>query len=252
MYKKIIFLNMKMIKILSTVIFSVLLSSCGGKETHKEGKSTDKKMEDVIAYCNCSELTDDVSWEDNKFYWDNGHLENLYIIKGVTKKGNNETYTGVCLSKDQHDTITNKKTYKNGWLVKEVAKEKIGNEYIITRDIYYENGEPNTYKYIKTSKNSSTNITFVENYREYKSKKRITDYDIKISSGETFSLVASMHYRDGKEFSHKNASAQPVSMLNSDKTIDGGWRLDELSQDRLYEILDGLKKEFPHFNYWKN
>jgi len=216
-------------------MFSVLLFSCGGKSTDKEEKSTDKKNEDVIADCNCSELTE----ADGE-------------LKGVTKKGSKELYTGVCVTKDQYDTITNKNTFKNGWLVNEIVKEKIGNEYIITKDIDYENGEPDTYKYLKTEENNSAKLTFVKNYKEYKNKKAIIDYNITIFSGEKFSLAVSTHYRDGEEFSHKKASPQPVCMLNSYETIDGGWRLDDLSQDRLYEILDDLKKEFPHFNYWKN
>ncbi|WP_394774865.1 hypothetical protein [Flavobacterium sp.] len=226
---------MKIIKILSAVTFSVLLFSCGGKGTDKEEKNTDKKIEDVIADCNCSELTE----ADGE-------------LKGVTKKGSKDLYTGVCVTKDQYDTITNKNTFKNGWLVNEIVKEKIGNEYIITKDIDYENGEPDTYKYVKTEQNNSAKLTFVKNYKEYKKKKAIIDYNITIFSGEKFSLAVSTHYRDGNEFSHKNASPQPVCMPNSDGTIDGGWRLDGLSQDRLYEILDDLKKEFPHFNYWKN
>lgn len=242
---------MKIIKILSFVIFSVLIFSCGGKGTEKVEKSTDEKLEDVPD-CNCSELTDESSWEDNKFYWNNGHLENLYIIKGVTKKDSKEPYSGVCTTKDQYDAITNKKTYKNGWLIKDIAKEKIGNEYIITRDIDYENGEPVTYKYLKTNKDNSANITFVETYREYKNKKVIIDYDISVDSGEKFSLVVITKYRDGNEFSHKNASQQPACMPNSYKNISGGWNYDEISQDELYNVLDGLKKEFPHFNYWKN
>ncbi|MEO6174409.1 MAG: hypothetical protein ABIP27_04570 [Flavobacterium circumlabens] len=226
---------MKIIKILSAVTFSVLLFSCGEKGTDKEEKSTDKKIEDIIADCNCSELTE----ADGE-------------LKGVTKKGSKELYTGVCIIKDQYDTITNKNTFKNGWLVNEIVKEKIGNEYIITKDIDYENGEPDTYKYVKTEENNRSKLTFVKNYKEYKNKKAIIDYNITIFSGEKFSLAVSTHYRDGEEFSHKNASPQPVCMLNSYETIDGGWRLDNLSQDRLYEILDDLKKEFPHFNFWKN
>jgi hypothetical protein len=236
---------MKITKILSAVMFSVLLFSCGGKSTDKKEKSTDKKMEDVIADCNCSELTD----EDE---WDIGSLEDPYIIKGVTKKGSKELYTGICVIKDQHDTIIRKNTYKNGWLVSAIVKEKTGNEYTITKDIDYENGEPDNYKYIKTEENNSAKLTFVKNYKEYKNKKAIIDYNITIFSGEKFSLAVSTHYRDGNEFSHKNASPQPACMQNSDVTIDGGWRLDGLSQERLYKILDDLKKEFPHFNYWKN
>ena len=148
---------MKIIKILSAVTFSVLLFSCGGKGADKEEKSTDKKIENIIADCNCSELTE----ADGE-------------LKGVTKKGSKELYTGVCITKDQYDTITNKNTFKNGWLVKEIVKEKIGNEYIITKDIDYENGEPETYKYVKTEENNSAKLAFVKNYKEYKNKKSKT------------------------------------------------------------------------------
>lgn len=235
---------MKTIKILSAVIFTILLFSCGRKGNDKEEKNANKKMVNVIENCNCSELSD----EDE---WDIGSLENPYIIKGVTKKDSKEIFTGVCVIKDQNDTIIRKNTYKNGWLVNAIVKEKIGNEYIITKDIDYENGEPDTYKYMKFENNNSAKLTFVKNYKEYKNKKAIIDYNITIFSGEKFSLAVSTHYRDDKEFSHKNASPQPVCMLNSYETIDGGWRLDRLTQDELYEILDDLKKEFPHFNYWK-
>lgn len=236
---------MKAIKILSAVIFTILVFSCGRKGNDKEEKNGNKKMENVVENCNCSELSD----EDE---WDIGSLENPYIIKGVTKKDSNEIFTGVCLIKDQHDTIIRKNTYKNGWLVHAIVKEKTGNEYTIVKDIDYENGEPNTYKYIKTEKNNSANFIFIKNYKEYKNKKGIIDYSVTIFANETFSLAVTMHYMNGKEFSHKNHSTQPICMPNSFKTIDGGWRLDRLSQDELYEILDGLKKDFPHFNYWKN
>ncbi|MET3028485.1 hypothetical protein ABXT06_17525 [Flavobacterium sp. UW10123] len=236
---------MKTIKILSAVMFSILLFSCGGKGNDKEEKSVNKKIENVVEDCNCSELSD----EDE---WDIGSLENPYIIKGVTKKDSKEIFTGVCIIKDQHDTIIRKNTYKNGWLVNAIVKEKTGNEYTIIKDINYENGQPNTYKYVKTEKNNIANFIFIKNYKQYKNKKGVIDYDITIFSNETFSLAATMHYLDGNEFSHKKPYSQPTSMPNSFKTIDGGWRLDKLSQEELYEILDGLKKEFPHFNYWKN
>ena len=236
---------MKMIKILSTAVFSVLLFSCGGKETEKENDNSAKQMDEVVGDCNCSELTDEDSW-------DIGSLDDPYIIKGVTKKDSKELYSGICITKDQHDTITRKHTYKNGWLIREIVKEKIGSEYIIVKDIDFENGEPNTYKYLKTEENNSAKITFVKNYKEYKNKRGVIDYDITIFSNETFSVAVSTNYKDDKEFSNKNASPQPSSMPNSYVTISGGWRLDGLSQERLYEVLDRLKKEIPHFNYWKN
>lgn len=234
-----------MIKILSTLIFSVLLFSCEGKGADKENENSAKQIDDVVTHCNCSELTDEDSW-------DIGSLEDPYIIKGVTKKDSKELYTGICITKDQHDTIIRRHTYKNGWLINEIVKEKIGNEYIIVKDINFENGKPYTYKYVKIEESNIAKITFVKNYKEYKNKRGIIDYDITIFSNETFSVSVSTNYFDGKEFSHKNASPQPTSMPNSYMTIGGGWRLDGLSQERLYEVLDGIKKEIPHFNYWKN
>jgi hypothetical protein len=235
---------MKIIKILSAVMFSVLLFSCGGKGTDKEEKSPDKKMKNVVVDCNCSELT-----------------EADADLKGVAKKGSKELYSGVCVTRDQHDTITNKNTYKNGWLVNEIVKEKIGNEYIITKDIDYENGNIESCKLLETKGNNSQNFNFVTQYKEKQNKKWIIGYEINIERQysesasdyiDKYNLIVMTYYMDGKKFSYENTSQQPTSMPNSDVTGGGGWRLDGLSENRLSEILDGLKKEFPHFNYWKN
>lgn len=225
-------------------MFSVLLFSCGGKGTDKEEKSTDKKMKNVVVDCNCSELN-----------------EADADLKGVAKKGSKELYSGVCVTRDQYDTITNKNTYKNGWLVNEIVKEKIGNEYIITKDIDYENGNIESCKLLETENNNSQNFKFVTQYKEKQNKKWIIGYEINIERQysesvsdyiDKYNLIVMTYYMDGKKFSYENTSQQPTCMPNSDVTGGGGWRLDGLSENRLYEILDGLKKEFPHFNYWKN
>jgi hypothetical protein len=228
------FLNMKMIKILSTVMFGVLLFSCGGKSTNKKDavESETEKKEVVIATdCNCSELKG---------------IENL---KGITKNGSNELFTGVCVEKDQYDIVIREVTVKNGWLVKETKKKKVQKDYITLSEYNYENGEISTKWNIKMDENSD--YYYVYGFKETKGESNdINFWTIDIINDEIFvtrAIENGVEYNGLKDYREKS---KPKCFKNAEY-YGGTWSEKYLSPEDLTKILDGLKSEFPHFNYWK-
>ena len=113
---------MKRINLILSVTISVVMISCGGKSNKEKVEETDTK-EVKVTDCICSEIS------------------GLDTGKGITKIGSKDLYTGSCLEKDQNDSIVRKVEIKNGWLIREILREKIQKDYVTTKDFQLENGK---------------------------------------------------------------------------------------------------------------
>jgi hypothetical protein len=162
------FWNMKKINVLLIVMFSVVLVSCGGKSSDKKEVIEDAKV--VATDCGCEEL---ILTETDK----DGNISEK--LKGITKKGSKELFTGSCAEKDQNDSIVRKIDVKKGWLTKELSKEKNGNEYITIKDMSYENAEMKDgwfTKYTEKDEQNNPNLRkFIGEYGEYKNGQKINN-----------------------------------------------------------------------------
>lgn len=219
---------MKKINVLFIVMFSIVLVSCGGK-------SSDKKevIEDATAVgtdCGCEELVLTTTDKD-------GNVSDKF--KSITKKGSKELYTGSCVEKDQNDSIIRKIDVKNGWLTKELSKEKNGNEYITIKDMSYENTEMKDgwfIKYAEKDEQNNPNLSkFIGEYSEFKNGHKINNWSIQLY---------------GTDYIMVSCKDKPKCMTEAFKTGDI-WNLMDLSEDNYIKTLNCLKDELPHFNYWK-
>jgi hypothetical protein len=234
------FLNMKMIKILSTVMFSVVLFSCGGKSTNKkDGVENETEKKEVVTDCNISELI---------------NLENL---KDVTKKDSKELFTGIAIEKDQNDSIIKEIHVKNGWVLNQRKREKLQNEYITLSDYEYENGKALNGWEIEIEKDKSPDYYYVSKFNEVKSgNPEFNSWRIKCFSGENSSIYVSILKKDGinvmmdmpeKKLKYfKDAKYSPYAQPED---MDMG--IDIKSPKEYIDVLNSLKNELHHFNYWK-
>ena len=230
---------MKIIKILSTVMFSVFLFSCGGKNTNKKDAiENETEKNEVITDCNCSEL---IGLDD---------------LKGITKQGSKELFTGVCVEKDQYDVVIREVTVKNGWLVKEIKKKKVQKDYVTLSECSYENGEKLNGWEIELGDNSD--YYFVKEFVESRKGDELSSYNNwKVFTADaTRGKICALNickngvFLAALDFNNKEKS-KPKCFKSSETEIDAGWVERDLSPEDFVKTLDCLKSEFPHFNYWK-
>jgi hypothetical protein len=51
-------------------------------------------------------------------------------------------FTGICVEKDQNDSILKQFEFKNGWTVRKLIREKMGSKYATLLDMAYDNLKP--------------------------------------------------------------------------------------------------------------
>lgn len=222
--------------ILTVILLSLFISSCGKSKNDKaEETSEQKEIAEVIKDCNCSEL------------------KNLNKMREISKTDSKDLFTGVCTEKDQFDSITRKIEVKNGWLIKELQKEKIANNYVTLKDVTYENEEYSNGFIIQLYEYSGTVSTphiYVKNYKEYKNGKIFNEW--KIEYDDAYFVAASWFIKSGVE--SKKGENQPECMKGSETgqfAEDTRWLFRDISPKKYKEIGECLKKEFPEFNDWK-
>lgn len=223
---------MKRLNYLALLVLGIVFISCGGKNSEsKEGKEAEVK-EATTTDCLISEL------------------DGIDTKKNITKKGSKDLYTGTAVEKDQNDSIIRKVEIKNGWLIKEVTRKKIYKKYITDSEFDYENGEivnkyslefgefsdenGNNFKYV--SEYSPTGYEYDDNY--YRVSPRYNKYD------KTYQF----DYIDNREETPLNFTKDFRENSFSGK---GKWIITDTSPEKIYQILDAMKKELPHFDYWK-
>ncbi|WP_281635749.1 hypothetical protein [Flavobacterium marginilacus] len=253
---------MKKINLMLIMITGVLLISCGGKNSNSESKEKTEELSTSVinADCQCADLN---------LVTKNADGTNNYNLKDIRKNGSNELYTGTCIEKDQHDSIVKKIEIKNGWVNKEIIREKYGNNYITTSDYTYENLEKSNGWEITlsglTEEDNSVSLTYMTKFKEIKNKITYSEWSLELDNKEIVDKPnGEMGYGYGVYnivFCPKTINGvfkenwKPNCMSNADySAIDprySSWEMKKLSFEQFSKIMDGLKKEVPHFNYWK-
>jgi hypothetical protein len=241
---------MKKLNYLVLGVLGIVLISCGGKN------SENKEMNEISDFdCGCNELNLERIDEDNKSFENRAN---------ITKNGSKELFTGVCYEKDQNDTIIKKVSVKNGYKTHEEIKVKLNNRYVIDKDIAYENGEINdgfnidspTYYY-----EDKDHIEYIPGCSIYSKSKteqswsfeynKYDGYEIKLSFPDASeNNIEKLRPKSlkGAEFVERRYS---WSGLNANLEEEQGFKISNLSEKDFFTILDKLKKELPHFDYWK-
>ncbi|KAF2508374.1 hypothetical protein EYY60_14685 [Flavobacterium zhairuonense] len=252
---------MKKINLMLIIISGGLIISCGGKNDKSESKSKEEEKisTEVLVKndCQCSDL----NLENNLL---NGIPRKL---KDIRKKGTNELYTGTCIEKDQHDSIIRKVEVKNGWVNREILKKKIdkSKSYITMSDFTFENAAKNSGWSIDigqlSEKDEGVSSYYVSKFEEMQNGKIINnwvldlknfdfDYNINDVVYGVYSIKFEPSRKDGLD--DKNWKPNSMSNAESDRPNYGGpWIVKNISLSEYSQILNGLKKEVPHFNYWK-
>jgi hypothetical protein len=112
---------MKKMKIIYLITGVIFLASCGGSSADK---SADTKLE-AIETCLCSNVVQG---------FENGKRNGKYMHKA-------QLYTGACDTKDQYDTIIERKEFKNGYMISSYKRKKMGNIYVTIDSMTYDNGK---------------------------------------------------------------------------------------------------------------
>jgi len=240
---------MKKNNVLLIIALSVIVFSCGKKEGNKEAAKDTAAKKEIVNECGCNELTltdDYVRVEDEGIYF--GYL------KGIKKEGSKELFTGTCTEKDQNDSIIEKVDVKNGWLIKKVLKEKIGKIYVTTMSVNFENEKPSNGWYMNIKEIYGSNEKYVSEYQDYKNGKTLNFWRATIDHNvNTISITGD--YKNGESFDIKDF--QPKCMPDSEfeapysSSDNGKWRLIDISPQKQNEVINCLKGELSHFDYWK-
>lgn len=186
------------------LIVLLALTSCAKKDSEENNSQISKAKIEASNACNCNELT--LPSEDNR-YLDQSALDNKW--KDIMKDG--KPYTGICVEKDQNDSILKQFEFKNGWTVGKLIREKIGYRYATLLDLTYDNLKP------------------VDGYVA----KLETDEDIKYV-GELIVMTAGS--KNDKESYAINIEKSATILINRRDNGDG---------DFIYDSLDGLRIVFP-------
>jgi hypothetical protein len=227
---------MKKINVLLIAVLSSIFLSCGNKEG-KNDTNEAVALKEVAKDCGCNEL---VLTEKDKD-------ENVYLLgKNITKKGSKELFTGNCVEIDQNDSIVQKLDIRNGWLIKKVIKEKVGNIYVTMEDMNFENevsynGWRREFDFITYNKDEK----FICEYVEYKNGKAFNHWKVNIFV-DPITITVDILVKDGNRY-----GKQPKSMPDSEYNNDWGWELRDISPKRKNEIINSLKGELPKFATWK-
>jgi hypothetical protein len=240
---------MKKINLMLIMISGVLLISCG-KNTQKESK---EKAEEIVINTDCQCVDLNIVTIDA-----DGNKHNNF--KDIQKKGSRELYTGTCVEKDQHDSIIRKIEIKNGWIVRQVWKERVNNGYITTGDYFYENTQI-TDGFEVTVMKGNNGFVYVSSMKEKKNGEFFNEWEINLTK-EPYSVSTVYKYKNGKYISEDEQVApksMPDSELGESSSINGGrilfsmneFSMKDISPEQFFRTIEDLKKEFPHFNYWK-
>lgn len=205
----------------------LIMISCGGKN-EKSIASNRQINEDI----------------ENKTEYDFTTLEDSSSVKGVKEKNHKELFTGVCIEKDQFDSIIKRNEYKNGWLISSVEKERVKDKlYIIKNKRIFENGEIVDGYILSIEKEDE--FSYVERKEIYKLNKKVFQYYVFPSDAFKSIGKYSIMFNTGDE--------KKPDCINIDRDVfEENWHYNGISKEQFYEILDCLKKGLPDFNYWKN
>jgi hypothetical protein len=159
---------------------AVNLISCG---TKTEGEKTEGKKTEVEAteVCACTEIL---------------KKDNVNHYNGVA-------YTGACEKKDQHNMVVEHKDFVNGIMVASVYKSKVGDNYVTTDSLTFENRAPfngfeTKYKLAVNAASIQGGIEYVYDVKEYKDGVLpIFNGNISVDYNKGSNFLSHFYYYDG-------------------------------------------------------
>lgn len=222
---------MKKLNYLSLLVLGVVFISCGEKTSESKDGNDAELKEATTTDCLISEL------------------DGIDAKKNIAKKGTKDLYTGIAVEKDQNDSIIRKVEIKNGWLTKEITRKKINEKYITDSEYSYENGQLIDKYYLKIAEFSDESGNKFKYVSEYSPMN--FDYD------DNYYKVSPDYNKYDKTYQFDYADNRTETPLNFTKDFrensfsgKGKWIITDTSPEKIYEILDAMKKELPHFDYW--
>jgi hypothetical protein len=200
---------------------AVNLMSCG---TKTEGEKTEGEKTEVeaTAVCACTAVMK---------------------LKGVNHY-NGEAYTGACEKKDQHNIVVEHKDFVNGIMVASVYKQKLGDNYITTDSLTFENGAPfngfkTSYQLAYNAAGAYGGIKYVYDVKEYK------DGALPIIDG-----YISVDYNKGSNFPSHFYYYDGISKTNNFE-IKEQIETDVEFEEVFLGFLERVKSINPRFTYFK-
>jgi hypothetical protein len=169
-------------------------------------------------------------------------------------------FTGTCADKDQNDTIILRKSFKNGYKISEMTKEKVHGKYIVTKDLTYDDGKDNNGFWMTLKEDNG--YTYTSYYNEYKDGKSMNNYKVYLSSSSAdyISIKASWDTKNGKDLyelfgdtmpEESRPNCMPDSESENYSIDEHGWKLEQLEKPVFDKVVSDLQKEFPKFYYFK-
>lgn len=262
-----------------TLVMSILLISCGGKNEKKEGSSdeitsseSDISLDQLICEHDGSTLKSNTK-----------HLEHIIDVftQNIKQKGEKENFTGVGVEKDQNDSILDRAEIKNGWLIRYTQRIKKGNKYITISDFTFDNGKIKDGFLLENNNETASNNQIIEGFdyfdlmKKYKNGKENIEWDIAFYPNDNIYLNAVWDEEGGRIINSNEVIGLHLNYsktLNLKQTITGFKQLAESDYSKItgnpkpdrndfyfvdadkqtiLNTLKNLKKEVKGFDYWE-
>jgi hypothetical protein len=234
---------------------SLITMACSNKKEHNNDTSNDiTELQETS--CNCSELS--IPLED---YPDDEALGDRF--KNVLKDG--KPYSGICLTKDQNDSIVRRIDFKNGWTVKRITREKLGNSYLTLSDISYDGLVPKVGYYIHLSSDGGAGIKFTNEYYSIvggavdKKSSWVIYFDQSYSVGINqransdgdfiWDSVDGLRLVISKNIKSKLGDCLKLLKGTNNLTGEEEYYIEAASKEQGKEVLECLKGHLEHFSY---
>ena len=262
-----------------TLVMSILLISCGGKNENKEGNTTeitssesDVPLDQLKSEHCTSNLTD--------YIYTGGENHDRDFFMDIKRKGDKENFTGIGVEKDQNDSIINRAEIKNGWLVRYIHRIKKGKKYITISDLTYDDGKINDGSLFKVNDEKGfeasriEGISYISSLSKYKNGKENIEWEMTIYPKLKIYLNAVWDEEGGRIISCDEVIALHLyysKSINLNKTLSGFKPLTEkdvsdyakanteknnfyyvdANQQTILNTLKNLKNEVKGFDYWE-
>jgi hypothetical protein len=238
------------------VCATLILASCTDKKSNEQTEILTENASD----CNCSELGL-VREKAISTTFEDGSYEEVW--KDVMRDG--KPFTGVCITKDQNDSIIKSLEFKNGWTVRKIERVKVGSDYITVGDMTYDNMKRNNGFRIKLE--TDGDIKYVHQLEVLKGGNADgkSGYTVWLKSNDIIPINkrldedSEMFVWDKAEGLSVRSSADLSNCLadleyanNEESSIDEKiYYIENASPQQRNELLECLKKQLPKFNYGK-
>lgn len=241
-------------KLLFVICITLFIASCNNKK--EDGKP--EQLTENSSDCNCSELNlADAKIKSSTL--DDGSSDEVW--KDVLKDGN--PYSGVCIEKDQNDSIVKSIEFKNGWTVHKIVREKVRASYITLSDMIYDNlNERNGFRILIES---DENLKYVRQLDVIKNGNLDTESSYKIWIKDNDVIPINKRWDDFTEmFIWDKANGlsirstfnlgtciKDLKYANNEESADDEkiYYIENPTPQQKEALFECLKKQLPKFNY---